>query len=114
MSTTLPPTLSESALSAALDEFAAALGSSRVLTGEADLKLYRDPFQHASSDEFTASAVLMPECVGEIQEVVRGDRELAQHEPSARDQRGVRLRGGRAGRAPGSTSMRPSGPATTV
>ena len=43
MSTTLPPTLSESALSAALDEFAAALGSSRVLTGEADLKLYRDP-----------------------------------------------------------------------
>ena len=61
MSTTLPPTLSEQALSAALDEFTAALGSARVLTGDADLKLYRDPFQHASSDDFTASAVLMPE-----------------------------------------------------
>ena len=71
MSMTLPPTLSEPALSAALDEFAAALGSARVLTGEADLRLYRDPFQHASSDEFTASAVLMPERVEEIQEIVR-------------------------------------------
>ena len=71
MSTTLPPTLSESALSAALDEFAAALGSARVLTGAGDLKLYRDPFQHAGADEFTASAVLMPERVEEIQEVVR-------------------------------------------
>jgi 4-cresol dehydrogenase (hydroxylating) len=71
MSATLPPTLTEPALSAALDEFTAALGSARVLTGEADLKLYCDPFQHASSDEFTASAVLMPESVEEIQEIVR-------------------------------------------
>jgi hypothetical protein len=43
MSTTLPPALSELGLSAALEDFTAALGSARVLTGEADLKLYRDP-----------------------------------------------------------------------
>jgi FAD/FMN-containing dehydrogenase len=71
MNTTLPPALSELGLSAALEGFTAALGSARVLTGEADLKLYRDPFQHASSQEYTASAVLMPETVEEIQALVR-------------------------------------------
>ena len=71
MSTTLPPTLSVSALSGALDDFTAALGSARVLTGDGDLKLYRDPFQHESSEEFTASAVLLPETVEEVQEIVR-------------------------------------------
>jgi 4-cresol dehydrogenase (hydroxylating) flavoprotein subunit len=71
MSTTLPFALSEQGLAAALHEFTAALGSARVLTGEADLNLYRDPFQHASSQEYTASAVLMPETVEEIQAIVR-------------------------------------------
>jgi 4-cresol dehydrogenase (hydroxylating) len=71
MSATLPHTLSEQSFSAALEEFTAALGSARVLTGEADLKLFRDPFQYADSDDFTASAVLMPDSVEEIQEIVR-------------------------------------------
>ncbi len=35
------------------------------------LREWRDPFQHASWDEYVASAVVMPETVEEVQEVVR-------------------------------------------
>ena len=71
MSTTLPPVPSEKALSAALDGFAAAVGSAAVLTSEAELAEFRDPFAYATWDEYTASAVVMPTTVEEIQEILR-------------------------------------------
>ena len=42
-----------------------------MLTSDADLREFRDPFQHATWDAYTASAVVMPTTVEEIQEVVR-------------------------------------------
>ncbi len=71
MSATLPSTLSEKALAAALDGFAAAVGSDSVLTSEDELREFRDPFAFATWDEYTASAVVMPRTVEEIQEIVR-------------------------------------------
>ena len=71
MTTALPPMVSEKSLAAALDGFVAALGSAAVLTSEAQLAEFRDPFAHASWDEYTASAVVMPTTVEEIQEVLR-------------------------------------------
>ncbi|HUA70956.1 MAG TPA: FAD-binding oxidoreductase [Solirubrobacteraceae bacterium] len=68
MATIVPPSFD---LSPALDEFVAALGAGRVLSDEDGLREWRDPFQHASWDEYTASAVVMPETVEEVQEVVR-------------------------------------------
>jgi 4-cresol dehydrogenase (hydroxylating) len=61
----------QSAVTAAVRDFRSALGEDRVLTGEDHLNEFRDPFQFASWDEFTASAVVMPETVEEVQEVVR-------------------------------------------
>ena len=71
MATIVPSAVSEHDLSAALAEFVAALGSERVVSDEDELREWRDPFQHASWDEYTASAVVMPETVEEVQEVVR-------------------------------------------
>jgi 4-cresol dehydrogenase (hydroxylating) len=71
VATIVPPAVSEHDLSAALDEFAGVLGSDRVLSEEDALREWRDPFQHASWDEYVASAVVMPETVQEIQEIVR-------------------------------------------
>jgi 4-cresol dehydrogenase (hydroxylating) len=67
----LPQHVSERSMSSALDEFAAALGAPRVLTDDAQLREFRDPFQFATWDENAATAVLMPETVEEVQEVVR-------------------------------------------
>ena len=71
MATIVPPSVSEHDLSAALSEFAGALGSERVINDEDGLREWRDPFQHASWDEYVGSAVVMPETVEEVQEVVR-------------------------------------------
>ncbi len=71
MATIVPPAVSEHDLSAALGEFAQALGADRVLSDEDGLREWRDPFQHPSWDEYAASAVVMPETVEEVQEVVR-------------------------------------------
>ena len=62
MSTTVSP---------AIEELAGALGADAVLTSDEDLREFRDPFQFASWDEYTASAVLMPTTVEEIQAIVR-------------------------------------------
>ena len=67
----LPPGVSEQDFAQALDAFAAALGSGRVLASAEELREYRDPFAYATWDEYTASAVLMPETVEEVQEIVR-------------------------------------------
>jgi 4-cresol dehydrogenase (hydroxylating) len=57
--------------STAIDDFADALGGDAVLTSEEDLREFRDPFAFATWDEYTASAVVMPETVEQIQEIVR-------------------------------------------
>ena len=124
MTTMLTPELSEQAL----ESFRTALGSDAVITDEAGLREFRDPFAFSTWDDYTASAVVMPQTVEEIQEIVRianehkvrlwthgagheqrlrragpaaerlGDRQPAEDEPRARDRRGVRVRGRRAGR----------------
>jgi 4-cresol dehydrogenase (hydroxylating) flavoprotein subunit len=55
----------------ALREFESLLGSERVISSEEELHEWRDPFQPSNWDEYTASAVVMPETVQEIQEIVR-------------------------------------------
>ena len=62
MSTTVSP---------AIDDFAAAVGEDAVLTSDEDLREFRDPFAFATWDDYTASAVVMPETVEQIQDVVR-------------------------------------------
>ena len=67
----LPPGVSESGFDRALDGFTAALGVDRVLTSDADLADFRDPFSFSTWDDYLASAVVMPETVEEVQEIVR-------------------------------------------
>ena len=71
MTSLLTPQLSEEALTAALDAFRSALGSDAVLSDEDELREFRDPFAFATWDDYTASAVLMPQTVEEIQAIVR-------------------------------------------
>ena len=47
-----------------------------MLTSEEDLHEFRDLFAFTTWDEYTASAVVMPETVEEIQEVVKIANEL--------------------------------------
>ena len=67
----LPPGVSESDFDRAVEGFTAALGSERVLTADGDLAEFRDPFSFTTWDDYLASAVVMPESVEEIQEIVR-------------------------------------------
>jgi 4-cresol dehydrogenase (hydroxylating) flavoprotein subunit len=67
----VPHGVSEQQLDRAIAALASALGEDKVLTSEAQLREFRDPFQHASSDAYTASAVAMPTTVEEIQEILR-------------------------------------------
>ena len=67
----LPPGVSEAAFGRAIDAFTAALGAAKVLTSDADLREFRDPFQYATWDANTPSAVVMPTSVEEIQAVLR-------------------------------------------
>jgi len=55
----------------AVAAFAAALGADAVTTAEHELREYRDPYAYVGSDEFTASAVVMPTSVEEVRAVVR-------------------------------------------
>src|SRR5579859_3849058 len=70
----MPPTstsVSPQSLDAALSEFADALGAGAVLSSPDQLREFRDPFQFATWDDNAASAVLMPETVEEVKEIVR-------------------------------------------
>jgi 4-cresol dehydrogenase (hydroxylating) len=62
MSTTVSP---------AIEELAGALGADAVLTSDEDLREFRDPFAYSTWDDYAASAVVMPETVEQVQEVVR-------------------------------------------
>ena len=129
MATIHVPQIPSHALDAALDGFEKIVGSDSVVTAAEDLREFRDPFQPPTWDEYTASAVVMPTTVEELQAIVRvanqrkravvgararaqqrlrrrraedeglGDREPAEDEPRARDRRGARVRGRRARRA---------------
>lgn len=55
----------------AVEAFAEALGPDAVLTSEHDLREHRDPYSFAGWDEFTASAVVLPSTVEQVQAVVR-------------------------------------------
>ena len=71
MATIQVPHLSEHALNSALEEFAAVVGSEAVVTAGEELSEFRDPFQPPSWDDYTASAVVMPTTVEQIQAIVR-------------------------------------------
>ncbi len=64
----LPPGVSAGDFAAALDELAATCS---VLTSEEELAGFRDPFQFSTWEEYAASAVVMPETVEQVQEIVR-------------------------------------------
>ncbi len=72
----LPPGVSKADFARALDGFTAAVSSDRVLTSEQELAEFRDPFAFVAWDDYTASAVVMPETVEEIQEIVTIANEL--------------------------------------
>ncbi len=67
----LPPGVSEDDFAHGLRELGSALGESAVLTAEEELAEFRDPFAFSTWDDYTASAVVMPETVEQVQEVVR-------------------------------------------
>ncbi|HET8743668.1 MAG TPA: FAD-binding oxidoreductase [Gaiella sp.] len=71
MTSMVTPHLSEEALSRALDAFESALGSATVIADADGLREFRDPFAYAGWDDYTASAVVMPETVEQVQEIVR-------------------------------------------
>ena len=71
MSATLPPHLSQGTLDAALDEFRAALGDEAVITEDAAVREFRDPFWPADDDTYAPSVVVMPETTEQVQEIVR-------------------------------------------
>ena len=73
----LPPGVSERDFDRAVEGFTATLGSDRVLTSEQQLADFRDPFAHAAWDDYLASAVVMPESVEDVQDVVRIANEYA-------------------------------------
>src|SRR5215471_4278191 len=63
--------VSENAVAGAVEAFVEALGAEAVLTSEDELREYRDPYDFKGSDEYTASAVVMPRSVEDVQAVVR-------------------------------------------
>jgi 4-cresol dehydrogenase (hydroxylating) flavoprotein subunit len=65
MTTTAPPA------TAAIEDFRSAVGADAVLTSEEDLREFRDPFAFESWADYTAAAVVMPDTVEQIQEIVR-------------------------------------------
>jgi 4-cresol dehydrogenase (hydroxylating) len=67
MTTMMTPELSEEAL----ESFRNALGADAVITDEDGLREFRDPFAFETWDDYTASAVLMPETVEQVQAIVR-------------------------------------------
>ena len=133
----LPPGVSAGDFAAALDELAATCS---VLTSEEELAGFRDPFQYSTWEEYAASAVVMPETVEEVQEIVRianehriplwthgqgmnngyggpaprvdgsVDRQPAEHEQGAGDRRGAARTRSSSRACAGSTCTTRSGP----
>ena len=66
----VPLGLTERDVDDAIERLTAALGADRVITDPAELREFRDPFQVQTSDDYAASAVVMPTTVEEIQAIV--------------------------------------------
>ena len=60
----------ENAVKDAVGAFVETLGADAVLTSEDELREYRDPYDYKGSDEYTASAVVTPRSVEDVQAVV--------------------------------------------
>lgn len=63
--------LDEYAVRDAVAALAAALGHDNVIMSPGELLEYRDPYDYKGSDEHTGAAVVTPESVEEVQEIVR-------------------------------------------
>src|ERR1700729_2616285 len=59
------------AVQTAIAALVEALGADAVLAGADDIREYRDPYDYKGSDRYTASAVVTPRSVEEVQAVVR-------------------------------------------
>ena len=68
--------LNEAAGERAIEALRVALGADAVLTSSENLREYRDPYDFKGSDEYTASAVVTPRSVEEVQAVLRIANEL--------------------------------------
>jgi len=68
---TLTTRLDESSVSAAVVALTEALGDDNVITSAGELLDYRDPYDYKGSDEHTGAAVVTPEKVEDVQEIVR-------------------------------------------
>lgn len=69
--TTVPQGTTAAALDKALDAFAAELGTEAVIREPAELREFRDPYTYRESDEFDASAAVLPTSTEQVQAVVR-------------------------------------------
>lgn len=67
----LPPGVTKGAFEAALRGFADAVGAGNVITDEAGLAVYRDPYTVYGPDANLASAAVLPGSTEEVQAVVR-------------------------------------------
>ncbi|CAM3714803.1 FAD-binding oxidoreductase (plasmid) [Agrobacterium radiobacter] len=69
----LPPDVTETEFSAALEKFRSILGADRVYSTEQDVELYRDAYSPlwGENDELVASAAVAPTTVEEVQAIVR-------------------------------------------
>jgi FAD/FMN-containing dehydrogenase len=63
--------LDDNAVAAAVEALTDALGSDNVLTSADELREYRDPYDYQGSDRYTGSAVVTPNAVEDVQEIVR-------------------------------------------
>lgn len=66
-----PPRITEAAFHQALSRFIEALGPSAVLTAEADVVEFRDPFAFPGWRRFQPGAVLMPGSVDDVRAILR-------------------------------------------
>lgn len=64
----LPP---DTAMEAAVAEFIATLGADAVITDAAAVQEFRDPYTYRESDQWDATAVVIPRTVEEVQAIVR-------------------------------------------
>jgi 4-cresol dehydrogenase (hydroxylating) len=71
----LPPGVEPEQFDRFLAQLAEALPAERILTTEAALREYRDPYAYETWDDYTASAAVLPTSTEEVQAVVRAANE---------------------------------------
>jgi 4-cresol dehydrogenase (hydroxylating) flavoprotein subunit len=71
MTRILPPDVTEDAFAAALTAFRAAIGEENVITDDAGLERYRDPYAVEGPGKNVASAAVLPGSTADVQAIVR-------------------------------------------